>query len=260
MYPIPVLFVFYKRKDLALQTFAQIAKIKPAKLYLFSDFSDDSKIQLKVEDLRQEIISKINWPAKIYTNFRKRHIGIKYFEYTALNWVLKEHGEKYSIYIEDDIFCSTDFFRFQKEMLPRYVNDNRILGIAGYNFGYKPQSKESYFLSRFGWNWGIGFYNRLLDYYDPDLQDYSRIKYLDTYKSNFLNNKIYYALDTQLSAIANNKLQAPDPQIYYSAFRYNKYFIVSSKKLVENLGFNQQGHNAFLVTDRSRIEKLDKLV
>ena len=259
MYPIPVLFVFYKRKKLALKTFSQIAKVKPKYLYLFSDYSSDPKIQLEIDATRQAILAKINWPAITKTFFSDSNFGLKYYQFQAMNWVLKQCNEKYVIYIEDDIYCSEDFFRFQQFLLPKYQNDNRILGIAGYNFGLKLESNQTYFLSRLGWCWGIGFYSRILQYYNPDIPDYFSIKNDAIYKSRFLNKKIYYALDTQLSLIARNKLVSPDMQVYYTSFRYDKYFIVSCKKLVENLGFNVNGHNAFLFTYRSQIERLTKL-
>lgn len=260
MYPIPILFLIYKRKKLALKTFSQIAKQKPKSLYIFSDFNENKEIQERIYETRKAIISKVNWKCELKTYFSKKNIGIKYYQKEALDWVLNRNREEYVIYIEDDIYCSDDFFKFQKDLLPRYKDNKKIIGITGFNFGFKSNIKNTYFLSRFGWSWGIGFYKRVLKFYDPDVKDYLSVKKQDWYKKRFIDYKSYFYLDTYLTKIAKHDFVAADLQIYYAAFRYDKYFIVSTKKLVENLGFNVDGHNPFIFSYKSSIEKIDKII
>jgi len=257
MYNIPILLVTYKRKIFLSRLIKKINKINPEKLYLFSDGPRNYYEKKQVEEVRNTLINEIRISGKIYKLFSEKNIGIKYYEKRALEFALKDNP--YVIYLEDDIDPTLDFFKFQEKLLPKYEKDKRIIGVAGYNFGFNPKIPNSYFLSRLGWSWGAGFYKRIIDYYDPDVKNYFEIKNKKVYKDRFIDKKVYFYLDTYLSALKKNKLSFPDLQLYYISFAYDKYFIVSKLKLVENIGFNIEGHNPFIFTYKSKTKRLRKI-
>ena len=108
-YQTPILFLFYRKKEIALKTFSQIAKQKPKRLYLFSDYPARKEDKQAVFETRKAILDRVNWQCDLKTYFPKKNIGFKYFIYKSLKWVFK--FENYAIYIEDDVYCSDDFFR-----------------------------------------------------------------------------------------------------------------------------------------------------
>ena len=68
MYNIPILFIIFKRKDVALKSFESIRKIQPKKLYVAGD-GPRSYIQgeaKKVEDTRQAILKAVDWDCEIH--------------------------------------------------------------------------------------------------------------------------------------------------------------------------------------------------
>ncbi len=60
---IPVLFVFFNRPETTGRSFESIRKYKPARLYLASDGPrrDRDGESAVVENLRKEILSRIDW-------------------------------------------------------------------------------------------------------------------------------------------------------------------------------------------------------
>ena len=78
MYSVPVLFIIFKRKDVALKSFESIRKIQPKKLYVAGD-GPRSYIQgeaKKVEDTRQAILKAVDWDCEIHTLFQKENLFI----------------------------------------------------------------------------------------------------------------------------------------------------------------------------------------
>lgn len=255
---IPVLLVTFTRIETTLRVIDSIKKAGVKELYIFSDGPRNSSERQKVLQTRKAVINAIDWKCKVRTLFKKKNSGIKYYMYESLKWVFKEND--YVIYLEDDTLPNKDFFTFQNKMLKKYLSDDRILGVSGYNFGYSPKSKFGYRFSRFGWMWGIGLYKRAFLIYQPDIDNYDQIRKDPNYTRRFLNRMIFFYLDSFLNAIYKKRLMAADFQMYYLAFLHNKYFIVSSKKLVENIGFNNNGNNPFIYTYPSRIDTIGKII
>ena len=59
-YNIPVLFIFFNRSEIAKESFKQIRRIKPSKLYLASDGARKEKKyeNSKVKKVRDEILNR----------------------------------------------------------------------------------------------------------------------------------------------------------------------------------------------------------
>lgn len=125
MYNIPILFIIFKRKDVALKSFESIRKIQPKKLYVAGD-GPRSYIQgeaKKVEDTRQAILKAVDWDCEIHTLFQKENLGCCVGVYSAINWLFD--NEDKGIIIEDDCVLRDSFYPFAEELLVRYKDDYR---------------------------------------------------------------------------------------------------------------------------------------
>ena len=91
MYNIPILFIIFKRKDITLQSFQQIRKIRPAKLYIAADGArqDVAGEDLQVEQTRKAVVDAIDWNCDVKTLFRENNIGCGMGVYTAINWLFE---------------------------------------------------------------------------------------------------------------------------------------------------------------------------
>ena len=134
MYEIPVLFVFFNRKDVTLKAFERICQIKPAKLYLAQDGyrADKGKQEAdKILEIRECVLGMIDWECEIKTLFRTQNVGCGAGVKTAIDWMFE--NEEYGIILEDDCVAESSFWTFMQQLLIRYKDDQRIGMIAGYN-------------------------------------------------------------------------------------------------------------------------------
>lgn len=155
MYNIPILFIIFKRKDVALKSFESIRKIQPKKLYVAGD-GPRSYIQgeaKKVEDTRQAILKAVDWDCEIHTLFQKENLGCCVGVYSAINWLFD--NEDKGIIIEDDCVLRDSFYPFAEELLVRYKDDYRIGMIDAANYRQNISIPHSYGFSRYkstnGW-------------------------------------------------------------------------------------------------------------
>lgn len=110
MYNIPILFILFNRKDVALRGFKPIMKIKPSKLYIAGDgareYVKDETIH--VSETRNAILSCIDWECEVHTLFQENNLGCCNGVYSAINWLFD--NENQGIIIEDDCVMRDSFF------------------------------------------------------------------------------------------------------------------------------------------------------
>lgn len=102
MFNIPILFVFFNRKDIAMQSFERIKAIRPSTLYLAQDGArQDRGMEEKevIKELRQSIIDSIDWDCDVHTRFIEYNLGCANGVKTAIDWMFET--EQYGIILED---------------------------------------------------------------------------------------------------------------------------------------------------------------
>jgi hypothetical protein len=141
MFNIPIIFIFFKRKETTIKAFEQIKKIKPKKLYLFQDGARNDEEKLLIKNLRKEVLSMIDWKCDLKLLFQKNNLGFHRHVPLILNNFFEEND--YGIYLEDDIVASEDFFYYQEEILKKYKDNKKIFGVNGMNlFPDKLKNKD----------------------------------------------------------------------------------------------------------------------
>jgi len=126
-----VLFLVFNRLDTTKQVFEAIKKAKPPRLYIAADgarknIDNEDKI---VQDIRNYLISNIDWECEVKTLFREKNLGCKYAVSGAIDWFFE--NKEMGIILEDDCLPSQSFFWFCEELLNKYKDDKRIFLISG---------------------------------------------------------------------------------------------------------------------------------
>src|ERR1019366_4022768 len=105
--------------------FKAIANVRPTRLLLIADGPRPHKAG-EPEACQQvrEIISRVDWPCEVSTNFADHNLGCQERMISGFNWVFSLVEE--AILLEDDCLPDASFFFFCEEMLTRYRNDSRI--------------------------------------------------------------------------------------------------------------------------------------
>lgn len=233
MYNIPILFIFFNRTKIAIESFQCIKKNRPLRLYLASDGPRNDKEAEIVNNTRQVILDSIDWDCEVKTLFREKNLGCGSGVYDAINWLFE--NENQGIILEDDCIVNDSFFRFMSEMLTEYKYDERIGMIAGTNPIIIKNYKYSYLFSNFKSCWGWATWKRSWDNMDINMN------WRDTEFDSIIANCGYRCSSRRewlfkLKAIDNNYVSAWDWQWYFSLAAQNQLCIYPKVNLVTNIG------------------------
>lgn len=239
MYNIPILFIIFNRKDLAITCFEQIKKIRPTKLYIAGD---GPRIQVKgesviVAETREAIITSIDWECELHTLFHDHNIGCGKGVYTAVNWLFE--NEESGIVIEDDCMMRDSFFKFVEQLLEMYEDDSRVGMICGANYAPKADIPDSYVFSRYKSCHGWATWRRAWKYMDIDML-WRQTKYNDSVIKNmgYKSKDIKY-WKYRLKAIDRNDVSAWDWQWYFTLAANSMLAICPKHSLTTNIGFGE---------------------
>ena len=166
----PVLFLVYNRLETTKKVFNVIKKVKPARLYISSDGPKLEKVNESkiINDIREFILSNIDWDCKVYKLFQKNNLGCKHAVSNGINWFFE--NENFGIILEDDCLPNQSFFFFCEAMLEKYALDKRINMITGTS--YLPEDiniNVDYFFSKYFPIWGWATWKDRWNKYDINM-------------------------------------------------------------------------------------------
>lgn len=243
MYNIPILFVFFNRKDIALKAFAEIRKVQPKRIYLAQDGPRKREEEDTVADVRKAITDTIDWPCEVHTLFRNQNLGCSLGVKTAIDWLME--NEECGIVLEDDCIANSSFFRYMEEMLAKYKDDQRIGMVAGSNLikGFNP--RFSYHFSRFKSCWGWATWRRAWQNMDMDMT-WRKDHLKDVINNSGFNGQHNSKWRFQLKCIDNDYVSAWDWQWYFTLAAQNQLCIYPAVNLVTNIGNDAEAtHTSF---------------
>lgn len=165
---VAVLLLFFTRTNITIQTFEQIRKARPSKLFLYQDGPRQGREDdiVNIRKCRESVESMIDWECEVYRMYQDNNYGCDPSEYISQKWMFNYVSK--GIIIEDDDVMSVSFFRFCKELLDRYEFDTRINMICGMNhIGVYKDCPYDYFFVRSGGSiWGWATWKRVVDQWD----------------------------------------------------------------------------------------------
>jgi len=235
----PVLFTIFNRPKITLETFKEIAKAKPPRIYIASDGArHDKEGELKkVKNLRKEILEKIEWDCKVETLFRSKNLGCRNAMSESINWFFE--NEEDGIILEDDCLPDSTFFSFCENLLDKYKDNKEVMHISGNQFLNDFNTDDSYYFAKIEHCWGWASWSdrwkkykygtNLSDFDDSNLIKFSTDPYIQKYWLNILNKM---------------KAGEIDSWAYQWTFRIienNGICINPSVNLISNIGFGEDG-------------------
>ena len=234
----PVLFLIFNRPEITQQVFSAIRKAKPPRLYVAADGprSDYPNEDEKCEHSRK-IATNVDWDCEVKTLFRDQNIGCRLAVGQAIYWFFEQEPE--GIILEDDCLPSQSFFWFCQEMLEYFRNDKAVGVICGFysnELEYKPSA--SFFFSRYLRVWGWAGWRRSNEGYDSNIN--LLIEKQNTWKKDIFSHtdiflKRYW--QDMFEEVGSGKIDTWDIQLQYLLWQKKQQVIVSSKNLVQNIGW-----------------------
>lgn len=241
MFNIPVLLIIFNRPDKVERLIDSLRKVKPTKMYVSAD---GPRYGVPSDTTRcagaRAVISQIDWPCEVITNFHERNTGADFGPEKALNWFFGNVDE--GIILEDDCIAHPDFFRFAKDMLTRYRTNDQVMMISGNNFQNGiTRGNGSYYFSKYPSTWGWASWKRAWRHYDTKILGYREFidkNILDTVCQTRVEKKYWSRF---FEKIHNDKLNHWDIKWIFAIWNNNGISITPNVNLVQNVGF---GHDA----------------
>ncbi|MBB5057286.1 hypothetical protein HDF16_001971 [Granulicella aggregans] len=231
--------------------FEAIAKVRPNRLLLIADGPRPSKAgEGKACEQVREIVSRVDWPCEVYTNFADTNLGCQERIISGLNWVFSLVEE--AIILEDDCLPVPSFFPFCRELLERYRGDSRIAAISGTNLVEQHLNTDSsYFFSQLGGIWGWATWRTEWQRYDRHMEKWPELKRAKALSEVFESSKTV-AFWTRIfdDMYENNGRNTWDYQWIYTHLKNNGLTIVPRVNLVTNIGFGQGSTHTSTVDPR----------
>jgi hypothetical protein len=247
----PVLVIVFNRADTAEKVMDEIAKAKPAKLYIAADGPRPSRPQEAAlcEETRQAVLAKITWPCEVKTRFLEENLGCDNAVRSAINWLF-EHEDR-GIILEDDCIPHTDFFTFCDTLLTRYEHDTRVMHISGFNCFNKRYGDGSYFMMRQPLIWGWATWKRTWDKYDFNMTtfpQYKKLQMQDSFFDNWLVKKLRTMQWEKIYAKPEHKKVWDFPYSYFIMSEAG-LCVTPNVNLVSNIGFGTNATHQTLAWD-----------
>lgn len=161
---VAVLILFFNRPQPLSQVFQQVREARPSKLFLYQDGPRGEKDMPGIMACR-EVVEQIDWQCEVHRMYQERNYGCDPSEYISQKWAFSIVDK--CVVLEDDDVPAVSFFRFCKELLDRYENDERISMIAGFNPEEITEDVPyDYFFATTFSIWGWASWRRVLDKWD----------------------------------------------------------------------------------------------
>lgn len=234
---VPVIFIFFNRKQVTMETLEAISKVKPKKLYLVSDGArEDKENEAKVvADLRNDVEKRIDWECEIIKNYAESNMGCKQRVASGISWVFSQ--EEMAIIVEDDVVALPGFFYFCEELLIKYKDESRIYCISGHKVYDDYEIENSYIFSRHPNIWGWATWRRAWNQYNDDIEDWNKIKQSNVIE-NFYNQKVAKIYKKLLEKAYTGEVDTWDYIWTADVVKNNGLGIVPKTNLIKNIGFN----------------------
>ena len=239
----PVLFLTFNRPEATQQLFSEIRQAQPPRLYVAGDGPrPEQSNEAEICEIVRSIATNVDWDCEVKTLFRDQNLGCRLAVSRAISWFFENEPE--GIILEDDCLPSQSFFQFCQELLEEFRYDKQVGAICGFYSNeshYKPSA--SYFFSRYLRVWGWAGWRRSLEGYDSNLKNL--IENNNTWQRGMFNHKdvlLKKYFQQMFDQVANGEIDTWDTQLQYLLWQKKQRVIVSSKNLIQNIGWIQGAH------------------
>lgn len=246
----PVALTIFNRPNTTRMVFAEIAKAKPPLLLIVADGPrTDRAEEAGACAAAREIVEDVDWDCEVLTNFSEVNLGCKQRISSGLDWVF--HKVEEAIILEDDCVPHPTFFRFCEELLHRYRHDERIMMVAGNNFGLKQERhNDGYCFSRYASIWGWATWRRAWKHYDVDMKMWPVIRDGNLLRDILGDSRAAACWADSFEGIYEGPVDTWDVQWEFACWIQRGLTILPCVNLVSNVGFDAQATHTKSTTHR----------
>jgi hypothetical protein len=232
----PVALVVFNRPEPTARVFERVRAARPATLLVIADgpragHPEDAARCARV----REIVTRVDWPCELLTNFSEANLGCKRRVSTGLDWVFATVGE--AIVLEDDCVPHPTFFGFCEAMLARYRDDERVAMIGGTNYLHRTPGPASYLFSRYFAIWGWATWSRAWQHYDLAMADWPARRGDGTVAYAYPQPYMRRHVTAMFDAAHAGALDTWDVQWFYACLVNSGLCVVPHVNQIANIGY-----------------------
>jgi len=256
----PVVFIIFNRPDLTRRVFDEIARVRPAQLFVIADGPRTPQEADKCEQTRA-VIKLVDWDCEVHTSFSDKNLGGPRRISGGLDWVFSNVEE--AIVLEDDCLPARTFFHFCQSLLERYRHDHRIMSISGDNYQNERNSGASYYFSKYSQTWGWASWRRAWNHFDLEMKTWKQFK-----ENNLLRSicpdeaELQYWTEIFDRCTIHSDIHW-DYAFLYACWAQNGLCVLPTRNLISNIGFRPDATHTTHVDDpmaNAAIEEIDELI
>jgi len=149
----PVLVTMFNRPGHAARVIAELARVKPRKIFLAVDGPrpDVATDRAGVEGCRA-LVSLIDWECEVKTRFREENMGCREGMIDAVSWFF-DHVES-GVILEDDCLPHKSFFTYASAVFSAFGDEPRLMQLSGYGHVENPTGSVYFLPLTSSWGWG----------------------------------------------------------------------------------------------------------
>lgn len=246
---VPVAMIFFNRPEQLKKVFETVKNARPSKLFLIQDGPRPNN-ESDIENVKKcrKVFDDIDWECDVVKDFSDVNLGCGKRIFTGLNKCFEQVDRL--IILEDDCVASESFFPFCKEMLEKYVDNDKVGMITGMNhLNTYNAVKSDYFFARVGSIAGWATWRRTWDKVDFNmdfLDDEETVHILKGIDENDpVLGKVYSTACEKRETLKNGgKLSSWSTQFGIAAILNYPLIIVPRMNLMTNIGLTAESANS----------------
>ena len=233
---VPVVLLAFNRPDVTARVMARLRATQPRRLLVSVDGPRESVAtdQENVERVRR-LVTDIDWPCELTTRFAERNLGCREGVPAGLDWAFGLVDR--AVVLEDDCLPDPSFFPFCAELLDRYADEPRVVGIGGHRWeGPDLPDGASYYFSSYTSSWGWATWADRWRRFDLGMTDWSSLR-ATPWLTDRLRDPISAAHWMRTFDAMATGLDTWDYAWQFACWRDDGLFVRPTVGMVANIGF-----------------------
>lgn len=237
---VPVLLLVFNRPECTSRLIELIESMRIAKLYVSAD-GPRKGVEADRENCKQvrALIRNCREAVPERLQFHDENLGCKLGAASGMDWFFQH--EQRGMILEDDCLPNPEFFKFCREMLDRYEDDESIFAVCGNNFqNGKKRGDGSYYFSKYAHIWGWATWRRAWQKNDVDMAFWPELRASEQWKKLYPKQREREHWEQLLDRVAAGEIDTWDYQWLASIWAHGGKSIIPNKNLVTNVGFGAE--------------------
>ena len=229
---VAVLLIFFKRDEQFSKTFEAVKKVKPRTLLLWQDGPRENSNDMEGIFRCRKIAENIDWECNVYRCYNEKNYGCDPSTFYSHKWAFSIVDK--CIVLEDDFVANESFFRFCKELLDKYEDDERVNHICGMNVLGKYENYPYDYLFGYTGTNAWASWKRVVDGWSEEYAYLTDKRSIDNLKK--IHGKRFDMWFKTINFHKSTGVPYWESILCFDSLLNSRLAIIASKNMVENIG------------------------